>query len=328
MRCRVCHVYDDRTEESHFFHLPSLPPVPISVAARHIAVVVLPADSGFASVVLRNCDTRKSSILNIVLDSDSYTRAVVLHPRGDAFYLFTTGPTYNLYDEETGYWNGRIEVQKFNFQGEMMFKRECWVRLNLIMDRSIRFNPTVNGSHCFIALGARYRASCGDYSSIVQDHYIHYDMESEEVSYEKSARKVCEPDPVSDQPACRGPIRQNMRWKDMTYFAWYSRRRFKAIMVQSVNDLSSARMTETLDIDPDANAGKRVAWIMRHGDDVADYGLVGDERFLVLIDFDEVQVWCFEKDLVMPSEDPDYRVERMRRADVRAAKRRLHAMET
>ncbi len=299
------------------------------MAARHIAAVVLPAEAGFASVVLRNCDTQKSSILKVILGSDSRAHAVVLHPRGDAFYLITTGQPRSAYDEETGYQKTRIEALKFNFQGEMMFKRECWAKYRSILDRNNwSFDPTVNGSHYTIALESKYQVGCIEKASVFQDLYIDYDMESEKMSYEKIFRRVCELGSGSGQPRIREPFPRNMRWKDSTYFAWYEGRRLGSILVQDVNDSWSARKTEILDIDTFANAEKRAARIMQHGNGEDDYWLVGDEKFLVLVKLDEVQVWCFEKGLVMPGEEPDYRAERMRRADMRAAKRRLHAMET
>lgn len=331
MRSRVCHIYDHHTEEGNFFQLPSLPIVRMSVAARQIAIVCPSLEPGFASVLLRNFDTQKTSVLNVSLGSDSYAEGVVLHPLGDAFYLITRGLVRPPYDEPARSSGEKIEFLKFNYQGEMTFKRECWAKSEWILDHwNWGFGPTGSGSHYTIPLGTKYTGldPSTKKTPIYEDHYIDYNMWSDRVVYDKSTRKVFQAQYGSSQPERSGLLRQNMRWKDMTYFVWYKARGLESILVQNVNDTSFAWKTEILDVDKLANSEKRSAMIMLYGDYVDDYWLVGDERFLVMINFEEVQVWCFDKDLVMPGEEPHYRAERTRRADIRAAERRLHAMKT
>jgi len=324
MRSRICHVFDHRTEEGHFFRLPSLSTARMSVAARRLAVVGSPAEAGFASVLLRNFDTQKSSILQVSLGSDSYAQSIVLHPREDAFYLITTGRPRQPYDEEARSFVAKVEFLKFNFQGQMTFKRECWAKSQWVFDHwNWGFGPTVNGSHYTMALGTKYIGlDCRIKTTrVYEDHYIDYDMESEKVVYEKLTRRLSEAASGSRQSERSGPLRQNMRWKDVNYFGWYQERRLESILVQNVRDSASAWKTEMLEIDSIANSEKRSARIMLHGDYVGDHWLVGDERFLVMMSFDEVQVWCFEKDLVMPGEEPHYRAERAREADLRTLAR-------
>lgn len=295
----------------------------MSVAARRLAVVGSPAEAGFASVLLRDFDTQKSSILQVSLDSDSYAQSIVLHPREDAFYLIATGRLRQPYHEEARSFVAKVEFLKFNFQGQMTVKRECWVKSQWVFDHcNWGFGSTVDGSHYTMSLETKYIGLDGGIKTtpVYEDHYIHYNMESEKVVYEKSTRRMCEAASWSESER-PGALRQNMRWKDVAYFGCYRGRRLESILVQNVKDSASVRKTEILDIDSIADSEKRSARIMLHGDYVNDYWLVGDERFLVLISFDEVQVWCFEKDLVMPGEEPHYRAERARKAFLRTRAR-------
>ena len=301
----------------------------MSVAARRVAVVGAPPEHDFASVLVRDFDTQKTRILNVGLGSDSIAQSIVLHPNGDAFYLINRRRRFQAYNEAGRSSSERIDFLKFDFQGEMTFKRECWGKSEWISEHWI-WDPTGSGSHHTIPLGTKYIGldPKTKNSPVYQDHCIDYDMQSDRVTYDKTTRRVREAQYGSSQPERSGPLRQNMRWKDVTYFAWYKARHLDAILVQHVDDTSSAWKTEILDIHRGADAEKRSARIMLYGDYVDDYWLVGDERFLVSINFEEVQVWCFDKDLVMPGEERHYRVERTKRADVRAAERRLQAMKT
>lgn len=301
------------------------------MAARHIAVVGSAGEAGFASVLLRAFDTRKSSVLNVFLGSDSWAQGVVLHPGGDAFYLITTVRPHHPYDEPARSSGAKMEFLKFNFKGEMTFKRECWAKSEWIFNHwNWGFGLMASGSHYSIALGTRYIGLDRKIKNtpVYEDHYIHYDMESEKVVYEKSTRRVSEAEYGSSQPERSGPLRQNIRCNDMAYFIWYKARRLDSILAQKVNESSSAWKTEILNIDSAVNSERQSAKIMLYSDDAEDYWLAVDERFLVLIEYEEIQVWCFDPHLVMPNDEPQYRAERTRRADARAAERKLHAMKT
>lgn len=331
MRSRVCHVFDHRTEEEQSFQLPSLPDVRMSVAARLIAVVVSTQGPGFASVLLRDFDTQKTSILDVSLGSDSIVQSVVLHPHGDAFYVMTRGRLSHPHHEPARSSGLKTEFLKFNLHGEMTFKRECWANSEWILDHwDWGFGPTGSGSDYTIPLGTRYTGldAKTQKTPIYEDHYIDYDMRSDRVVKTRSTRQVGEAGYGSGQSERSGPLRRNMRWKDMSYLVWYKAHRLESILVHNLNDTSSALKTEILDIDKIANSEKRSARIMLGGDHVDDYWLVGDDKLLVMINSEEVQVWCFEEKLMMPGEEPHYRAERTRRAETRAAERRLDAMET
>lgn len=331
MRFRVCHVFDHRTEEEQSFQLPSLPTVRMSVAARLTAVVVSTSGPGSASVLLRNFDTQKTSILEVSLGSDSVVESVVLHPDGDAFYIVTRGRLSHPRHEPARSSGLQTEFLKFNLEGEMTLKRECWANSEWILDHwDWGFGPTGSGSHCIIPLGTRYVGLDPETGKtpIYEDHYIDYDMRSDRVVKNRSTRRVREGGYGSGQSDRSGPLRQNMRWGDMSYHVWYKSRRLESLLVHNLNDTSPTLKTEILDIDKIANSEKRSARIMLGGDHVDDYWLVGDERFLVMINLEEVQVWCFEEKLMMPGEEPHYRAERTIRAKTRAAHRRLDAMET
>ena len=301
------------------------------MAARRIALVCPPPEFESASVLIRDFDTQKTSILNVNLGGDSYAQDIVLHRNGDAFYLITRARGFNRYGDITVSSGEKIEFLKFNFQGAMTSKRESWANSELISDHNNwGFGPTGSANQYTITLGTNYPGlnPSIETTPVYEDHYVDYDMQSDKVSYVTSTRKVFEAEYGSSQPERSGALRRNMRWKDMTYSAWYKARRLRSILVQNVNDSSSARKTEILDIDKFADSEKRSARIMLYADYVDDYWLLGDERFLVLISSEQVRVWCFEKDFIMPGEDPYYRAERTRRAEVRASERTLDAMNT
>ena len=330
IRSRVCHVLDHHTGQKNTFRLPFISRIRISITGRRVATAGPPSKAGSASLILWDFDTQETRELNVSWDSDLYLQSVLLHAYEDAVYLITGWTVEQAGVVSGGPFNDAIEVLKYNFQEELISRSACqtgdqWKPEDYLMGPV----PTSGQGHLTIAFQTLDMGIIDPImmKSLFWDHCVLYDTRSDKLTHERFYRrqKRLYGDGDGNYDLAPRQLHEIMHWEDVAYTATF----YGGIVLHSFYDKPSIRQTEILDIDHSfANAEKRSASVMRGQVSLnrRDW-LLGDEAFLVSIGTEEIEVWCFEKDLVMADEEPQYRAERTRRADGRAAERRLNCLK-
>lgn len=222
-----------------------------------------------------------------------------------------------------------MEISKYNFNGDLVSSQQVrfkGCRLHEACHRTI-YPAGIEGLYAF---RDNTIFSPDPDISIERSHYdnqrILYDIRLDKLVLEKAT-------PPS-QICCNRPTRQQwpwpreyLCWKDVEYMAGHHGGTLGSISVHNSKDLSTLQWTEMSNIRFNL-AAPRERFARRESYDMEGVNFIrGDDRFFIVIGTHEIQVWCFEEDLVMAGEEPEYRAERRRRAESRSAKRRLHAEE-
>lgn len=330
IRVRVCYVHDHHTEEGHTFRLPSIRNTHLSIAARRVAVAGITSQPGMVSLVLWDFDTQKTSIVDV--SKDTCLNSVLLHPHEDAFLLFG-GKQTPAAAAGRGLYPEAVDYVKYSVDGAMISAQELWVNGGWTQENwhwGIYPSGAEGLSTCYYETHLISDRATPDSQLVYEDRYISYDMHSDVLLVDKLTRPIPATCKMSTLPEWPALLRQNVRWKDVVYMAGRNGWRQEPLFIRKFNDMTSARETEMSEIDHSvANPRTRLVRFVRGYKDNENSGfwILCDDRFFILIGYYQIQVWCFEKDLVMADEEPGYRKERTRRAEIRATERRRDAKE-